>query len=352
MIRPLLILSFAFSQTLFARPLEVWREDSDPSIMSYYFTKKFSELPLSGKVNTSSYFWSGDYWALNKGNINYRWYARRKVGFNYHSPTKNEAKAWTISELAELSPSEKYDLFTGNYQYPLKQEVGKIADPNALIWEGICHGYSPASMNHREPRPKLMVNPDGIEIPFGSTDIKALLSYYYAYAFRSPDTHQVARRCFKAKPTLEDIDCHNDLNAGAFHLILANRLGREKKGFIADIERYEQVWNHPFVSYNSQVLSEKPPRKTAAPGTIQEVWMRTKIEYVDRNGHDWHPVIGTSKQSYKTITYEYALEIDNTGSIIGGEWLSSRRPDFLWYTLKPRQFEGTLHRLGELLNDE
>lgn len=323
---------------------ERWESFSDPRIMSYFFTDDFSKLPLSGEVSHSEKYWSGDYWALQKGNINYRWFARIKTGFNLNSPTKERAKKMTIPELAELSPSEKYDLFLGRYDYPLRNEVSRIADPKAESWEGICHGWSPATVNHNEPRPKLLRNPDGIEIPFGSTDIKALISYYYAYVYRATDTHQMGMRCFKDPGmfrTPDERDCGDDMNAGAFHLVLANRIGLEGKGFIADLQRFKEVWNNPITSYSSQILSRN----------AKTVRVRTTITYVAGNGIDWQPVKDTSKQHMKNAVYDYELDIDSSGKITGGMWISKQRPDFIWLVARPRQFEGTLSRLGELLDD-
>lgn len=318
-----------------------WESDSDPIIMSTHFQKKFTSLPLTGNISDELKFWSGDYWALKKGNINYRWYAKNKIGYNLNSPDKERARRMRIPELAELSPSEKYDLFTGRYDYPLRNEVDRIADKNAQIWEGICHGWSPATMNHNEPVPKLMTNPDGIEIPFGSTDIKALLSYYYAYAHKAPYTYQVGKRCFKGPLLNREKDCNEDLNAGAFHIILGNRIGLDQKGFIVDLQRFEQVWNHPVTGYQSRLLKN----------TGSMVELKTEITYVDENGHDWQTVIGTKKQLSKTTTYHYQLDLNSNGEITGGLWLSKDRPDFLWMMARPRQFVGTLSRLGELLED-
>ncbi|MCM2348764.1 MAG: hypothetical protein NDI69_02005 [Bacteriovoracaceae bacterium] len=331
---------------------ERWEMNSDPEIMSYFFTREFDQLPLKGTVSDKNKYWSGDYWALNKGNINYRWNARRKVGFNLNSPSKQKAMAMSIPQLAELSPSEKYDLFTGRYDYPLREEVSRIAaDRSAEIWEGICHGWAPATMNHKEPTPKLMVNPDGIEIPFGSSDIKALLSYYYAYGFEVPDTFQMGRRCFSNSSWFNrDKNCQQDMNAGAFHIVLANRLGIDGKGFIADLNRYKQVWNHPISSYQSVITGTQGPLRRSAPGTVKVINLKTTITYVDERGHDWRPVIGTAKQYFKQMTYYYGLDIDRSGTIIGGEWTSSARPDFLWLKHKPRKFEGVLHRLQELVD--
>lgn len=339
---------FSLSPFSFASPFTIdegWDSVSDPQIMSYFFTKDFSKLPLSGTVSPSDKYWSGDYWALKKGNINFRWFARNKVGFNLVSPTKESARKMTIPELAELSPAEKYDLFIGRYDYPLRNEVSRIADPGAEIWEGICHGWSPAAMNHNEPRPKLLKNPDGIEIPFGSSDIKALISYYYAYNYAATDTHQMGRRCFKDATRFNqpsDRDCNEDLNAGAFHLVLANRIGMDGKGFIADLQRFKEVWNHPITSYRSQVLSR----------SSSVVKIRTTISYVDENGFDWQTVKDTPKQEFKTAVYDYNVELDGSGNVTGGTWISKARPDFLWLVSKPRQFTGTLNRLDELLDDE
>lgn len=329
-----------------------WDHNSDPDIMSPYFSRKFQELPLSGRVKDRKKYWSGDYWALKRGNINYRWYAKNKIGHNLSSPDKVRASSMSIPELAELSPSEKYDLFIGRYDYPLRNEVAKVADLNAMNWEGICHGWSPATMNHNEPTPKLLMNPDGIEIPFGSSDIKALLSYYYAYSHKAPDTHQMGRRCFKGRLATNENDCNEDMNAGAFHIVLANRLGKDGRGFIADLERFEQVWNHPITSYKTDIIREHAPDRSSAPGTKRKVEVRTVISYLDENGNDWHPVIGTSKQAYETITYQYKLDVDADGLIIGGDWISRKRPDFLWIMSRPRDFQGILSRLGELLNDD
>lgn len=329
-----------------------WDSDSDPAIMSGYYKKRFKDLPLSGSVWDTDKYWSGNYWALQKGNINYRWNAKNKIGFNLDSPTKETARRMSIPELAALAPTEKYDLFTGRYDYPLRNEVSKISDSRALIWEGICHGWSPATMNHSEPMPKLLKNPDGIEIPFGSSDIKALLSYYYAYVYRAPDTHQMGKRCFKGAFLNREKDCFEDLNAGAFHVVLANRLGLDGKGFVADLQRFQEVWNHPITGYETKVLNEAPPGNSSAQETVKRVEVRTVIRYLDENGNDWHPVIGTKKQAYGSMTYQYQMDINNKGEIIGGEWISKARPDFLWLMGKPRKFEGILDQLGDLLSDD
>lgn len=337
---------------LYGAPLEMdetWDQYSNPDIMNPYFNRDFYQLPLSGIIKDKTKYWSSDYWPLNKGNINYRWYAKVKTGFNLKSPDLSTARRMSVPQLAELSPAEKYDLFTGRYDYPLKKEVEKRSNPNALSWEGICHGWAPATLNHSEPTPKLLRNPDGIEIPFGSSDIKALLSYYYANGFEVPDTFQMGRRCFRGRWTNRDRDCNQDLNAGAFHIVLTNRLGLNGNGLIGDLNRFTQVSNKPIISYQSKVLKKLRPGNRAAPGTTEVVRLSTTITFVRDMGHDWRPVLGTKKQYYQQAFYTYDIELNSQGIILGGEWVSKDRPDFLWLKPKPRQFEGVLSRLGELL---
>lgn len=324
-----------------------WEWYSDPNIMSSELERGFDRLPLTGAVQKDGRFWSGDYWALRKGNINYRWHSPRPAGFNLRSPTLEEARSMGLAELSHLSATEKYDLFTGRYDYPLRKEVEKIANRRAEDWEGICHGWAPATMNHREPISKGLLNPDGILIPFGSSDIKALVSYYYANGFIS-DTHQMGRRCYGEE---DDRDCEEDMNAGAFHIVMANKLALRNEGLIVDIKRGPEVWNHPIISYSSQVIKWTGPKRNSARGTVKRVKLRTYARVVLGTGNYWEPVQGTQAQKETVIKYVYYLDLNAANQIIGGDWESHERPDFLWVKYRPAEFTGTLYRLGELLND-
>ncbi len=340
-----LILSF-FISSAFAAPLgpqEGWSQVSDPLIMQRNFETRLYALPNRGEVAHQRKFWSGDYWPLNKGLINQRWNA--SPNFSFPSPSLTLARSMSQPELAQLSPAEKFDLLNGRYYYPLKQEVIKNSNPQALSWEGICHGWAPAAMNHNEPTPKVLKNRDGIIIPFGSSDIKGILSYFYAYAHRVPNTYQVGRRC-------ESNNCYPDLNAGAFHIVLTNKIGLDKTGFIADVAANQEVWNHPIISYEAVVTNEsRGARADSAPGTKRTVTFNTKINYLDESDNSWNTVLGTNLQRITTVRLSYMLEINVYGQVIGGEWRSQKKPDFLWTMERPARFTGNYLRLAELLND-
>jgi hypothetical protein len=328
---------------------ESWSDLSDPLIMGKHFETRFSALPTLAQVTHKKKFWSGDYWPHKKGLINQRWHSKAPLSFR--SPSLAELKRMSQDEIASLSPAEKFDIFNSRYHYPLKNEVESNADYRAKEWEGICHGWAPASMNHDEPTPKSLYNNDGILIPFGSADIKGLLSYFYAYVHQVETTHQVGRRCFNGRVNTSS-DCQKDLNAGAFHIVMANKIALDNEGFIADLDRFKEVWNHPVVGYRTQILQEgRGSRINSAPGTVRTVRVKTNIHYIDETENYWYPVIGTRHQTVKSQEYQYVLEIDISGQIIGGEWRSTQRPDFLWLMRAPAYFSGEYMKLSLLLND-
>lgn len=327
-----------------------WMRISDPLIMSTTFNRQFAELPLSGNSNDPAKLWSSDYWARNKGGINYRWNGSPRTGFNLVSPTKAQAMSMTEAQLSKLAPSEKWDLFIGRYDYPTKKEVANYASPSRPSWEGICDGWSGAALNHHEPTPKVLTNPDGVKIPFGSSDIKGLLSWYYAKKY-SGGYAQMGLRC-RGDSSSGD-RCVHDMNAGAFHIVLTNKLGRDGGSFIADMDRGEEVWNHLAFSFTSTVKNlNLSPRSTSAPGTVKVARVRSVVKYVYLlRSNTWAPVLGTSGQRLTSRTYEYYLDLNASGQIIGGDWISTQRPDFLWLERKVPSFGGSFSKLGELLND-
>lgn len=327
-----------------------WEGFSAPQILSSGFTNNIYSLPLEGATAYDGpKFWSGPYWPNKEGGINHRWASPRRESFNYSSPTLKQLKKMSFNQMVSLSPSEKYDILTGQYDYPLKNQVASKVSPKAADWEGICHGWVLAALHHNEPTPKSFRNQDGIVIPFGSSDIKALLSYYYAES--QTQANQVGLRCNFGEWTGGASECNQDLNAGAFHIILTNRIGLQHVGFVMDVDRYSEVWNQPIVAYRSRELGRYQPSRTAARGTYYEMRIETEVFYINEAEASWNVLHGTDKQAmmYRLVTYR--LEINRNGDIIGGEWESEDRPDFIWQKGKETKFAGMFYLLPELLND-
>lgn len=350
----LLLLGLILSYNSIAAINEEWKGFSAPEIMASGFTHVVEALPLEGTMlGNHTRAWSGHYWPSREGGVNVRWNTLDRKGFKYSSPTKAEVQAMTLDQRAGLSPTEKYDLFLGNYDYPLKEEAKSTADKHAKDWAGICHGWSPASLHHEEPTPKIVTNADGIQIPFGSADIKALLSYYYAFYHETDSTHQVGLRCYFGSWTGGTMRaCDEDLNAGAFHIIIANKLGLRKEGFLMDVERFNEIWNQPVVGFKTKIIDAYlPPKKKAAKSAVREMRVATELFYTDESSPEWNVVYGTQGQIISKKDLQYRLEIDAQGQIVGGVWESKERPDFFWYREKETVFDGIFSRLPELLND-
>lgn len=338
-----------------------WDSANHPAhLLGRNFEQRIGQLPSSGRVTEEDTPYSDTYWPRNRGSIAYRWNSSDPIFrwqdphrradpriFQIRSPNKAAALSLTRQELSELSPAEKFDLVQGHYDYPLTRRVLENSSLTAEYWEGMCHGWAPASLNHREPTPIDVMNPDGIVVPFGSGDVKGLLNYYYGnYRMQA---RQVGRRCKR------DVDSNGrsggsaacrDVNPATFHLVVANLLGLQRRGFVAETERGREVWNYPVYQYSSTFRHVRLPKRTCGgwwlwavrsncktQNAVQRIRVTTTLHYADDNeafGPEWQPVIGTPNFRHESSTYTYELDLGLGGEILGGEWNQADRPDFLW----------------------
>lgn len=325
-----------------------WDGWNDPYKMDANFENRLNVLPTSGELSSRGLAWPGYYWANNKGGIAQRWTSKDPQNFKYESPSLYELKNMSKEQINELSPAEKYDLYVGSYDYPTVKQVWDTTRKGESAWHGICHGVSPASLNHSEPKAITVKNKDGIEVTFYASDVKALLAYYYA-KISDTDVVQVGKRCFVSGsiPLIRNISGCNDVNPGAFHIIMANKLGISKTGFISDMDRYVQVWNHAAVNYETKIMGKAALTKDAADTATSRVKVRTKVKYAASIDPALTPVIATASAKYDTREYSYYLELNSKGEIVGGEWISRDRPDFMWIKGKD-QFTGYWESLNTI----
>jgi len=316
-------------------------------LLSENDNRNFIELPLHGDARDQKHFWSGNFWPSKKGSINRRWSAKVPIGFNHRAPTLDELLTWTPEKIAQLSPSEKFDLLNSRYDFVLRKEVSQVgaASEEAEIWEGMSNGWAVASYRHIEPTAKILVNQEGLQIPFGSEDIKGLLAYYYTY-------HQAPVAAAIAGKPCEMRGCLDDVSAATFHLVLTNSIGLRKKAFLMDLDRTRDVWNHPVVAYETEYRGNANLHDKVTPGTYSVVKMKTTVTYIgEALNQTWEPAIGTGNQLETKQLYQYWLHLDRDGIIIGGEWKSNERPDYLWTIDEAPGFTGILSRLQDLVDD-
>lgn len=352
---------------------EKWNKANNPSYFDVISGGKMSfdmrSLPLEAKLRDDRLGWSETFWPSNVGGIAFRWNSPTPTPFKYKLHTKEELKIMSEGQLSELSPAELYDIAQGDYKYSLTKKVLGQYSEKDLWWEGICHGWSQAASNYAEPAKTVVTNKDGIKVPFGSSDVKGLLAMHDAFnskgiyariGDRCAVEGKVAGEAFPedgdvAPPSASDAarpECA-DVNAGSFHIVLANMIGIYSKGFVADIDRFNDVWNQPIVAYESTLHEELPV--TAADiknGISKKIRVVTSMSYGDELEFytpeleaegvlgfvSKEPVTGTPMQLTSARTYEYALELDSFGKIVGGTWISEARPDMLWMKKKDVKF--------------
>jgi hypothetical protein len=281
-------------------------------------------------------------------------------------------------EISQLSPAELYDIAMGDYSYKLTRKVLKKFSPDELWWEGICHGWSLSALNYPEPDKTILTNSDGIKVPFGSSDVKALLSMHDSYNSRGFYV-RVGERCSaegkvngeRSSEDSENVPTNSealrpacrDVNPGAFHIVLGSLIGLHSKGFVADVDRFNDVWNQPVTAYESELIASYPLTKMDIKnGVTKKILVKTKMIYGEElqffnqqafddgevNFVSKDPVTGTASQAFKYKNYEYVLELNKSGEIIGGEWLSETRPDMIWMKTKDNAFNSNALPLAGL----
>lgn len=349
-----------------AFPMAAWNKENSPELMDNQYLRIFDKLPLEGQLTTLP--WSDDYWPTYKGGISYRWNEsgdndQKKYSYKLLKKNKINPRLDTSS----LSPAEKFDIYLGRYDFPLAQQErirtnvmstipgSREYDSSFTIptWEGLCHGWAPGSTLFKNPKPVTVTNNDGVVVKFGSSDVKALL-IYFLHATNSK-TYFLGSRCEIKLDELKEKVAKNemseeemleymnspecaDTNAGAFHIALVNQLGFKNEGFVIDVVRDAEVWNHPLYAFKTKILNDRQgASEGAAAGTIREVSVETTVDYVVEVSQSWEYV--KEHSGINTKIYKYRLEINAQGKIIGGEWEGEDRPDFIWKSERP-EFQG------------
>src|SRR4051812_31458304 len=82
------------------------------------YNPQFSAAPAQAQLPDAKIPWDETYWPTVKGGIAYRWNSPDPQILKFKSPSLGELKTWTLDQIAQLSPAEKYDIFAGDYTYP------------------------------------------------------------------------------------------------------------------------------------------------------------------------------------------------------------------------------------------
>lgn len=346
-----------------AQPKKAWNRANNPFLLDsedlrqHRYTNVFSELPMHGALDEVP--WSDSYWPTVRGGLTYRWNDARSTDINRYRYALVPRENLQSFDVKIMSPMEKFDLYRSRYDYPYtKKERTRTSRP-AQYWEGLCDAWAAASLEFNEPGPVTVKNQEGLRIPFGSSDVKGLLIHLMKVS--RTKIHFLGTRCradmadvrsrynrglISRAEYLRTMESCSGINAGAFHIVLANQIGRIKKGFIVDIDPGREVWNHPVYAYSSRILSDRRTRSAdSAPGTVREVEFMTSMKYVVEKRQSWYI---NNYKGIVTANYHYRVEIDSQGKIIGGLWLGSKFPDFAWKQDTPQIHSRDLQAIKEI----
>ena len=171
-----------------------WNSSNRPELFEDSYERSFEQLPAKGQLSKRP--WSGNYWATYTGGINYRWNKNLKVSekherYSYEIPNYDDLDSAGVP-VKYMSPAEKFDIFIGKKSFDLvkyersRTKVMKTVEGSEEheksfeipTWEGLCHAWAPATLVYDNIGPVTLTNIDGIEVQFGSSDVKALLTYH------------------------------------------------------------------------------------------------------------------------------------------------------------------------------
>lgn len=343
---------------------------------------RIRELPLSGSVTNERVPWADTNWPELRGMIGWRWndpaFAEVTVteeGLPYRPPTENAVRAMSRDQLARLSPAEKYDIFMGHFRYPtvtsLMEEPPDLESP---WWAGICGGWSSAALQYPEPAARDVVGPSGISVPFGSSDIKALLAYYHEAGYlpgelgveEGFDVGEVFEEVgeHKRKTTLQiGAGCEGDEcehpTAAELHITMANELGRKQSGFVVDVRADERTYYQPAFAYESRIVAERdvehagrPARELHFATTLKSASDMNDIhlDVAEGTSPRWEPRIAKGENVVLAHAYEYVIVVaKDTSAVLSSKWLSADRPDAIFMRTVQPGFKGHLRGLAHIV---
>jgi len=354
---------------------------NDPARMSQRLEYKLSALPKKGELKTAIWkakypnakpgiavAWADTYWPSADGSHNNRW-----QGASTKSPLEKYDAAFNNSQGCATQPSEicgpgakaAWDTYytcagpAAKWQSKSFQNAGKMHDgidnngkdgvdecngsdgnDGVATWWGTCHAWSPAAL--MEPEPQRPVTVNGVEFTVG--DIKALIQN----AYDSTSAVMLGGRC-NAEEITHDVngsanaECA-DVNAGSFHIILANFLGIAQLPLVEDRTQNFEVWNQPVLKY--EVTKQAEISKTRANECVgapaSTTWkyntnakklyeVRITVTYLSESSASNTP----HGFQYNTSTddYHYILELNTEGKVLGGRYCTdsaNSHVDFLW----------------------
>ena len=363
----------------------------DPKLFfgeDFSFTTNINSFPSIGNVTIAG--WSSSYWPMRNGETSVRYplndkntigivdpesgeysyfYTWSESVFRYSQPQEHDSmfKSNFTNYVKYVddnySPSEKYDLLLGDYEFTLTNYLKNEGFSHSYggdipTWYGLCHGWAIASVNFRRPFTSVtLTNPDGITIRFLPDDIKGLAVLFWGNAKYT--TKFMGARCefYWPDPGWFSSGSCRSLNPAAFMITLGNQCGLMGKNLIYDPDADPEIWNFPLKSYefkyynpiNDEFFNDAASAKvnmssllssnneflsslasnfnaTSAVGVFMRV-TKTQVTDITKLHHN----DTTADDDEVTDEFDAVVTLDASDNLIGGEWKFKTHPNFIWW---------------------
>jgi hypothetical protein len=297
----------------------------------------FSSIPTSGSVDQANIPYVGG------------WHPHKTGGTSRDNGTGNVLQKYDKAFNLGENRAQKWE--------DTNHKVSPSAP--AAEWSGHCNGFSASAQRHREPF-KSVVRGD---VTFSPKDIKTLLAeihmsakFYFLGGSRCSRPGPGPLPSPLSRNDARSLDECDDVNPATFHTALGNWIGIQKHTIIADLYARDQVWNYPHYKYESTsqsvtaaaamslITGEQTSEYRFNPEAVS--FRRVTTSTHSSRAFEVESMTAEVALSQRTEvkTYQYILELDAGGRIIGGEWIGASQqdhPDFLWVALEPLRGDGS-----------
>lgn len=254
------------------------------------FVWKFDDLPEKGGVPESRIPYSGYIYPDRQGGTS-------SVTWKYDRAFNRGRGLATAYERSDSSQKEVTPGLFG-------RRGGLFSRSRTPDWYGHCNGWAAASIRHAEPVHNVTRN----GVTFTPSDIKGLLAEIYIY-----NQHDVLAG-----------ENQRQVNAGLFHAIMANWLGRGDHPLGMEADPSEEKWNYPVYAFAT----------SHAKLDARNVDVKMNIAYAKDSNGEWDESPRIKHVKY----FHYRLTLNAAGEITGG-WFyrDSSIIDMLWVPRRPKQ---------------
>ncbi len=195
-------------------------------------------------------------------------------------------------------------------------------DIAAAEWEGLCDAWAMASV--MTPEPKKDLNIDGIN--FTPSDLKALtIKYFEGYK------PKIYGRRYQGLAATDGLI--QDLRPEAFHKLVEEYIGKQKKPIIIDEDPGPEIWSKPV--FRMAVNLMKDPNKPQALIVKAFPWMTRQRASIDNSSTSLTSDLAAPSYEYR-LYYDAKPSADGRLKIIAGEWIGASlnfHPDMVFLPL-------------------